>query len=227
MNAVELIDVVKDYPEDESGATRRVIDHLSLELAQGELLAVVGPSGCGKSTLLNLMGLLDEPTSGEVRLAGQPVAGLAENDRARLRATHIGFVFQLHHLLPQCTALENVLVPTLALQRPRSARNELAERARQLLSRVGLADEFGKRPAQLSGGERQRVAVVRALINQPKLLLADEPTGSLDAARGSELIDLLLELNREAGSSLVVVTHDETLASKLGRVLRLRDRTQK
>jgi ABC-type lipoprotein export system ATPase subunit len=150
------------------------------------------------------------------------VAGLSEREKAALRASHIGFIFQLHHLLPQCTALENVLVPTLALPMAKAARHEAAHRAKNLLKRVGLAEHQHKRPAQLSGGERQRVAVVRALINSPKLILADEPTGSLDAARGRELIDLLLELNREANSSLVIVTHDESLASRFANTLRLR-----
>jgi lipoprotein-releasing system ATP-binding protein len=222
MNAVELIDVVKEYPDAEGGAPQRVLDGLSLAVGQGETLAVVGPSGSGKSTLLNLMGLLDEPTSGQVVLDGQPVAGLPESKKAALRATHVGFIFQLHHLLPQCTAFENVLVPTLALPMTKEVRDEAARRATRLLERVGLDAHAHKRPAQLSGGERQRIAVVRALINSPQLILADEPTGSLDAARGRELIDLLLELNREAKSSLVLVTHDEALASRLEKTLRLR-----
>lgn len=219
--AVELRHVTKEYPEAEGGPPRRVLDDLSLTLQSGETLAVVGPSGCGKSTLLNLMGLLDVPTSGEVLLAGRAVAGLSERRRAELRARHLGFIFQLHHLLPQCSALENVLVPTLALRRSRAERGDDQERAVSLLKRVGLGAHLTKRPAHLSGGERQRVAVVRALINSPELVLADEPTGSLDAARGRELMDLLLELNRESGSTLVVVTHDPALAGLLSRTLTL------
>ncbi|MGI8601510.1 MAG: ABC transporter ATP-binding protein [Verrucomicrobiales bacterium] len=224
MNSVELDQVTKEYPDAEGRESRRVLQSVSLVVSQGETLAVVGPSGCGKSTLLNLMGLLDEPTSGEVKLAGKKVAGLSASQKAKLRASHVGFVFQLHHLLPQCTALENVLIPTLALTLDKDARSRALDRARALLRRVGLDEHEQKRPAELSGGERQRVAVVRALINSPKLVLADEPTGSLDADRGRELIDLLLELNRETQSSLVLVTHDATIASRLERVLRLSER---
>ena len=185
-------------------------------------MAVVGPSGCGKSTLLHLIGGLDAPTSGFVRLDGKELGSMSEDARARLRNESVGYVFQAHHLLPQCTALENVLVPTLVRTDP-AARKASLERAKRLLERVGLGERMHHRPAQLSGGECQRVAVVRALINEPTLLLADEPTGSLDRAGAEGLGVLLRELNEEEGLSLVVVTHSGSLAATMGRTLELRD----
>ena len=166
------------------------------------------------------MGTLDRPTSGQIQLDGQDLNRLDDVELAAIRNRQIGFVFQGHHLLPQCSVIENVLLPTL----PQKADPASAEsRARRLLKRVGLTERLGHRPGQLSGGERQRVAVVRALINQPKLLLADEPTGSLDRVSGNDLGQLLLELNREEGVTLVVVTHALELAQRMGRVLELRD----
>jgi ABC-type lipoprotein export system ATPase subunit len=199
-----------------------VLAGISLTLRAGESLAIVGPSGSGKSTLLNIMGTLDRPTSGRVLLDGQDLAALGDEALAAIRNRRIGFVFQLHHLLPQCTALENVLVPTLAGAATAPA-GEMQDRAQQLLERVGLGERLAYRPGQLSGGERQRVAVARALINRPALLLADEPTGSLDRAASEHLASLLAELNREQGVTLVVVTHSTALAAKMARGLELRD----
>ena len=220
---VELDDVTKRYPSPTGEDGPPVLRGISLAVAEGEALAVVGPSGSGKSTLLNIIGTLDRPTAGRVRLAGEDLSAMDEEALAEIRTRRIGFVFQLHHLLPQCTALENVLVPALADQA--AVPEEVAARSRALLERVGLADRMGYRPGHLSGGERQRVAVARALINRPALLLADEPTGSLDREASGTLADLLLELNREEGVTLIVVTHAAALAERMGRRLELRDGT--
>jgi ABC-type lipoprotein export system ATPase subunit len=209
-----------DSPNQSGGLT--VLNDVSLEVAQGESLAIVGPSGSGKSTLLHIIGTLDRPTSGSVALNGQDLGTLDDQQLAAVRNRQIGFVFQSHYLLPQCTVLENVLVPTLACAEA-AARDGASERAGRLLKRVGLGERMSHRPGELSGGERQRVAVVRALINQPQLLLADEPTGSLDQTSARELGQLLLDLNREEGVTLIVVTHARELAQRMGRVLELRD----
>jgi len=197
-----------------------VLADVSLSIAAGESVAVLGPSGSGKSTLLNLIGALDRPTSGRVLLEGTDLGALDDDALARVRNEKLGFVFQAHHLLPQCTALENVLVPTL-VHPDASLRAGAEGRARELLARVGLGARADHRPAQLSGGECQRVAVVRALINRPRLLLADEPTGSLDAASAAELADLLCGLNADEGVTLVTVTHSRELAARMGRALEL------
>ena len=199
-----------------------VLNDISLDLTRGESLAIVGPSGSGKSTLLQIIGTLDQPTSGSVSLNGQDLSVLDDQQLADVRNRQIGFVFQSHYLLPQCTVLENVLVPTLATDEA-SVRNGASERAERLLKRVGLGERMSHRPGELSGGERQRVAVVRALINQPPLLLADEPTGSLDQTSARELGQLLLELNREEGVSLIIVTHARELAQRMTRVLELKE----
>lgn len=215
---VELTDVDKSYAA--PGGAVDVLRGVNLRVGRGESLAVLGPSGCGKSTLLNIVGALDRPTRGAVRLEGRDLTDLSERELADVRNRRVGFVFQLHHLLPQCTVLENVLVPTI----PADADPAAAEhRARELLDRVGLIGRAGHRPGQLSGGERQRVAVVRALINDPALILADEPTGSLDRASSGKLADLLVELNRERGVTLIVVTHAERLGGRMSRVCSLRD----
>jgi len=200
----------------------RVLERVDLEVGAGESVAVVGPSGSGKSTLLNIMGTLDRPSEGKVMLGGQDLSELDDKALARLRNRRIGFVFQLHHLLGQCTVLENVLVPTLAQGKDGNNR-EARERGEALLERVGLKERMGYRPGQLSGGERQRVAVVRALINRPTLVLADEPTGSLDRHGAEQLGELLAELNTQEEVSLVVVTHSLGLAKRMGKVLELRD----
>lgn len=214
---VRLENISKSYPGDE---TRQVLQNLSLSFLPGDRLAIVGPSGSGKSTLLNLIGTLDTPDSGEVWIEDESVSQRSENALARLRCEKIGFIFQLHHLLPQCTVLENVLVPAIA----RSPSDpEAKERAQRLLKRVGLADHSAKFPGQLSGGERQRAAVVRSLINRPKILLADEPTGALDEANAANLADLLLEITRAEGVALVLVTHDRHLAHRMDKVWELRE----
>ena len=217
-----LAEVIKRYESVDNAAPVEVLRGITLEIAQGESLAIVGPSGSGKSTLLNIIGTLDRPTSGQVKLEGKDLGQLNETQLAAVRNRQIGFIFQSHYLLPQCTVLENVLVPTLA-DSDRSMRDGAEERARKLLQRVGLGERLSHRPGQLSGGERQRVAAVRALINQPKLLLADEPTGSLDRASSEQLGELLVALNREQNVSLIVVTHALELAKRLSRVLELRD----
>lgn len=216
---LELVHVAKTYPSlgGEEGAC--VLKDIDLKVDKGESLVIVGPSGSGKSTLLNIIGALDSPTQGRVLLGGKDLAALDETELARIRNKQIGFVFQLHHLLPQCTVLENVLVPTLA-DNGRPA-GEVRKRAMNLLERVGLENFLLHRPGELSGGQRQRVAVVRALINKPELLLADEPTGSLDKDSSENIGDLLVELNRSEQVTLIVVTHSLELAERVGQVMEL------
>jgi lipoprotein-releasing system ATP-binding protein len=213
---LELDEVSKDYGDS------NVLRDVNLRLGEGEAIAVVGPSGSGKSTLLNIIGTLDRPSSGRVLLDGHDLLELSADEIALVRNRKIGFVFQLHHLLPQCTVLENVLIPTLTLA-AKGENDEAHSRAERLLDRVGLAARKAQRPGQVSGGERQRAAVVRALINQPRLLLADEPTGSLDRASAEDLRKLLVELNRDEGVALIVVTHSMDLARGLDRIYEMRD----
>lgn len=201
---------------------RVILEQIDAEIVAGDRLAIVGPSGSGKSTLLNLMGLLDEPDSGSYAFDGKNVANLSENERAGLRSRAIGFIFQLHHLLPQLSVLENVTLPAHALA-TRPDWSAVEERGRALLEKVGLGGQESKLPGQLSGGERQRVAVVRALINRPKLLLADEPTGALDRANADSLTELLLRLNEDESTALVVVTHDLAIARTIGSVMQITD----
>jgi lipoprotein-releasing system ATP-binding protein len=219
---LKLASVTQRYDAPGKSEALTVLKEVSLEVSAGESLAIVGPSGSGKSTLLQIMGTLDRPTSGSVALDGQDLGTLGEQQLAAVRNRQIGFVFQAHYLLPQCTVLENVLVPTLACAEAKM-RDGTGERAERLLERVGLGERTSHRPGELSGGERQRVAVVRAMINQPQLLFADEPTGSLDHTSAQQLGQLLLELNREEGVTLIVVTHARELARLMGRVLELRD----
>ena len=199
-----------------------VLRNVSLKVGVGESVAIIGPSGSGKSTLLNVIGTLDRPTQGRITLEGDDLSQLDEALMAAVRNRKIGLVFQAHHLLPQCTVLENVLLPTLAADGGIGAEDS-EHRGRRLLERVGLSARVSHRPGQLSGGERQRVAVVRALINAPKLLLADEPTGALDRGSAENLAQLLVELNREEGVALIVVTHSMALANKMRRVCELSD----
>jgi len=199
------------------GRELTVLQDIGFELEDGGFLAIVGPSGSGKTTLLGLLAGLDRPKRGRVLLEGKDLSQLSEDQRAQLRGEKVGFVFQSFHLIPTLTARENVQVP-LEL-RGEDAR----ERAEELLTRVGLADRGHHYPAQLSGGEQQRVALARAFSNRPRLLFADEPTGNLDAATGATVIDLMAELNRELGTTLVLVTHDHDLASRARRVIRLAD----
>src|SRR2546426_2927052 len=219
---LKLVDVSKCYESPTGTEAVLVLRDVTLEIGRGESVAIVGPSGSGKSTLLNIIGTLDRPSSGQVLLDGQELSRLDDIQLAAVRNREIGFIFQSHHLLPQCTVLENVLVPTLA-NKDTALRNGAGERAKRLLEMVGLGARLTHRPGQLSGGERQRVAVVPALINQPKLLLADEPTGALDRASAQNLAELLVRLNQEEGVTLIVVTHALDLAKRMGRVLELQD----
>jgi ABC-type lipoprotein export system ATPase subunit len=214
--------VAKSYQSVLDGPAVTVLNGIDMEILEGESAAIVGPSGSGKSTLLNIIGTLDRPTSGQVLLEGQDLAQLDERQLAAVRNRRIGFIFQAHHLLPQCTVLENVLVPTLVCQ-DEALRQSAPERARRLLDRVGLGPRLHHRPGQLSGGERQRAAVVRGLINRPRLLLADEPTGALDRASAEALARLLVALNREERVTLMVATHARELAEQMGRRFELRD----
>jgi len=212
MTTLRVEGVGKQFPT--RGQPLVVLRDVSLTLQSGEKLAILGPSGSGKSTLLNIIGTLEPPTTGRVWLDDQDPAGLPEPALAAFRNRRIGFVFQDHHLLPQCTVLENVLVPTIAQGHSTA---EDAQRARRLLQRVGLADRWDHRPAELSGGERQRAALARALINRPALLLADEPTGNLDRTTADAVAKLLLELHQQEQMILIVVTHSLRLAELLGR----------
>ena len=196
--------------------TLTILDDVGFTLAAGETVAIVGASGAGKSTLLGLLAGLDTPTRGSVRLAGEPLSALDEDGRAAVRAARVGFVFQSFHLVPALTALENVMLP-LELRGDAGARAAAAE----ALARVGLAARASHYPRQLSGGEQQRVALARAFVTRPQVLFADEPTGNLDAATGEKVVGLLFALNREAGTTLVLVTHDRRLAARCGRVLEL------
>ncbi len=221
MNAsplLELIRVQKTYGDQEQDGVG-ILNGVDLTLRAGESLAIVGPSGSGKTTLLNIIGGLESPTAGRVLLEGQEWRGLSPDERARVRNRRLGFVFQHHYLLPQCTVLENVVIP--ALIHPDA--DEAMTRARSLLNRVGLHTCLHRFPGELSGGECQRVAVVRALINRPALVLADEPTGSLDLRAARAVADLLVELNRALGVTLIVATHAHVLAARMQRVLMLSD----
>ena len=204
--------IAKEYPT--SSEPLRVLSGVSFSLRRGENLAIVGPSGSGKSTLLSILGTLEPPTSGRVLLAREDPFTLSEADLAEFRLENVGFVFQEHHLLPQCTVLENVLVPFLA---DGSASDDEERRAIDLLRRVGLGERLEHRPAELSGGERQRVAIARALVREPTLLLADEPTGNLDRTTAGLITELLLDLQKERNAILVVVTHSGSLAARLQR----------
>jgi len=211
---LEAIGVGKQVSSPEG--TLAILSGVSLAITRGETVAVMGASGAGKSTLLALLAGLDEPTAGEVRLAGNDLTRLDEDGRAAVRAGHVGFVFQSFHLVPSLTALENVMLP-LEL----AGRGDARTAALEVLARVGLAERVGHYPRQLSGGEQQRVAIARAFVTRPDVLFADEPTGNLDAATGERIMELLFGLNAETGTTLVLVTHDRALAARCGRVIRL------
>ena len=214
MSVLKAENITKEVTSPEGPLT--IVRELSLELAAGESVAIVGPSGAGKSTLLALLAGLDTPTSGRVLLAGENLTALDEDGRARLRAERVGFVFQAFHLIPALTALENVMLP-LEL----AGRRDAQTLAAQTLERVGLGARTGHYPRQLSGGEQQRVALARAFVTRPAVLFADEPTGNLDSATGTRVCDLLFGLNRDLGTTVVLVTHDRTLAKRCGRVLHM------
>lgn len=215
---VEINDVYKSYDHD--GRTLEVLRGIDLTIAAGELIAIVGPSGAGKSTLLHCMGTLDLPTKGTIRLDGQLATALSGRRLAALRNQAIGFVFQFHHLLPEFTALENVAMPGLVQGK---TLRDMTPRARALLEEVGLGARIQHRPGEMSGGEQQRVALARALSLEPKILLADEPTGNLDSTTSESIHDLFFRMNRERGTTVVVVTHNSAFAERMPRVVRMRD----
>ncbi len=216
--ALQTRDLTKVYGEGETAV--RALDGVSLGVERGDMVAIMGPSGSGKSTLLHLLGALDTPTSGEILLAGRRYDGLGEGELTRLRRERIGFVFQFFNLLPALSAEENVLLPALIAGRRDDA---IRERAGELLGRVGLTDRAQHLPPELSGGEQQRVSIARALLTEPEIVLADEPTGNLDTRSSTGVLDLLRELNEAEGQTLVIVTHDPAAASTARRVVFLRD----
>lgn len=221
MTLLALENIHKGFGKPEDASFRPVLDDLSLQVEEGEQIAILGPSGSGKTTLLNLVGGLDSPDQGSVKFRGLDITAYSSEEIDQFRNREVGFVFQFHHLLPQCTLLENVLVPTL-VKSDRAARAQHASRAEALMKRVGIWEFRNKLPGILSGGECQRAAVVRAMINSPSILLADEPTGALDRENVENMANLLLELNQEDGLTLMVVTHSMELAKKMGRTLEIR-----
>ncbi len=216
-NALDLVDVVKTFNPGRPNEVQ-VLEGVNLSLAAGEVVALVAPSGAGKSTLLHVAGLLDTADSGEVRINGENLAGKPDRVRTGLRRNNVGFVYQFHHLLPEFTALENVVLPQLAAGVGKGAARE---RAGMLLEKVGLAGRVTHKPTELSGGEQQRVAFCRALANEPRVLLADEPTGNLDPDTSDVVFDVLLELVRDTGMSALIATHNHALAERMDRVLRM------
>ena len=211
---LKLTNISKSDPSPEGEEKVDVFGEVNLEIPKGSSAAIVGPSGSGKSTLLNLIGTLDKPDGGEVYVDGRPTGKFTEVEASEFRNQSIGFIFQSHHLLPQCTVMENVMVPALAGFSNLTGK-ELQKRAKELLDKVGLSHRVNHRPAEISGGEKQRVAVARALINQPDLLLADEPTGALDKMNSEKLIELLVELNQALALTLLMVTHSPEIASQM------------
>ena len=199
-----------------------VLRGIDLKVRAGDIVAIVGPSGAGKSTLLHILGGLDQPTAGNVSLNGQDIYALNEVQRARIRNAKVGFIFQFYHLLPEFTALENVILPAIVKENAKND-NALRAKASGLLERVGLTERAAHKPNQLSGGEQQRIAIARALVNEPEIVLCDEPTGNLDSESGQGIIKLLLELNKKNNQTLVIVTHDENIARIARIVIRMRD----
>lgn len=219
---LKLSNIHKSYGSNQTGKLKQVLQGVSLELNQGETLAILGPSGSGKSTLLNIIGALDKPDVGDIIFKGIPLNDYTEKQLSTFRNQEIGFIFQSHHLLPQCTVLENVLIPILPIK-DSDFKKECHQKAKELIKAVDLWDERDKLPGTLSGGECQRVAVIRALINNPSLLLADEPTGSLDQNNAQAITSLLLKLNKEFNTSLIVVTHSTEIGSKMDKAVNLVD----
>jgi lipoprotein-releasing system ATP-binding protein len=215
---LQAIQIEKHYPS--GPETLKVLRGINLTIRDGEILVIMGPSGVGKSTLLHILGTLDKPTFGELIIDGQRVSALKESEIALFRNKNVGFVFQFHYLLPEFTALENLLIPRMIMQKKWK---EHLQRAEELLGEVGLSQRLHHRPSQLSGGELQRVAVARALINNPKLVLADEPTGNLDSLNSHALFELILQLNQKYQQTFVIVTHNEMFANQSHRVIHLLD----
>jgi putative ABC transport system ATP-binding protein len=218
---IQLKQIEKSYRTDTIETL--ALNGINLNITKGEILSVMGPSGCGKSTLLNIMGLLDAPTKGEVLIAGQKTTHLSDRELARFRNQKIGFIFQSFHLINDLRVLDNVELPLL--YRNVSAR-ERVQLAKEALTKVGLSNRMNHFPSQLSGGQKQRVAIARAIVGKPEIILADEPTGNLDSAMGNDIMELLIQLNATEGSTIIMVTHDETMAKKTHRLVRLFDGTQ-
>jgi putative ABC transport system ATP-binding protein len=217
---IEIVKLTKVYGMDEVQV--RALDEVSLTIRKGEFVAIMGPSGSGKSTLMNILGCLDRPTAGQYILAGEDVSDLDKTQLAIIRNQRIGFIFQSYNLLPQTSALENVVLPLLYNRNGKESDAEQADKALTALEAVGLADRVDHKPQELSGGQMQRVAIARALVNDPVLILADEPTGNLDTRSGEEIMTLMSELHAQ-GSTIVMVTHDDDIAAFAGRIIRLRD----
>ncbi|MCP4122299.1 MAG: ABC transporter ATP-binding protein [Bacteroidetes bacterium] len=212
--SVQCRDVIKSY------GSLEILRKVSFEVRQGEIVCIAGPSGAGKSTLLHIIGTLDKPDSGIVKIGGQELSGLSDKALSAFRNKHIGFIFQFHHLLPEFTALENVCIPGFIAK---TSEKEVTKRAKELLDFLGLSDRLDHKPSELSGGEQQRVAVARALINDPALILADEPSGNLDTANANDLHKLFFKLRDEFGQTFIIVTHNSDLASQADRTLHMKD----
>lgn len=214
---ISIHHLTKSYRQSIGGAVRMVLNELDLEVTAGETIAIMGPSGSGKTTLLNLIGTLDKPDAGSIQLGNNLVTNMSEKEVLAFRNQQAGFVFQFHNLLPQCTLLENILLPTLPLK------SDETKRAEELMAFLGIQEQRNNKPGELSGGECQRAAVARALINGPSLLLADEPTGSLDQKNAEQLIDLLLDINRTMNVTLLVATHSKTIAQRMDKIYTIQD----
>lgn len=215
---VKIQDVVKTYKMGDNEV--QALRGINFEIQQGEFLAIMGPSGSGKSTCMNMIGCLDRPTSGLVEINGKLTSKMSEKELAILRNKTIGFVFQQYHLIPSMTVLENVMLPLKYQRIPKSDRREMAEKA---LESVGLADRMGHRPSELSGGQKQRVAIARAMVTRPKILLADEPTGALDSKTGKQVMEMFRQINREKGTTIIIVTHDPGIGASMERCIKIFD----